>query len=132
MNNLFPIKIITPSAIILDSSAEMVNIPGEEGMFGVLKSHTNFISSINIGIVSVFRENQESKYFVYEGVAQVADGILNILSEFAVDISAESRTHVMDNISVLENDMSDLEKDSLESYILAYKIKKYQALLKFI
>ena len=131
-NSTFVVKIILPSKVVLDSEAEMVNVPGNEGMFGVLPGHTKFISSIDIGIVSVFFEDNKTNYFVYGGVAKINGKELNILTEFATNISKENKTNVMDNISLLKSNVLDVKKSSPEAEIINDKIEKYEALLKFL
>lgn len=128
----FLVKIILPSKTALSTNATMVSIPGKEGDFTVLKGHVKLISNIKIGVISIFVNDMEIKYFVYGGIAQVNQNELNILSEFGVNINDFSKTIGLDNISSLQNKLSELDKDSLEAQITVDKLEKYQALLKFL
>ncbi|RTK93615.1 MAG: ATP synthase F1 subunit epsilon [Rickettsiales bacterium] len=129
----FSVKIILPSKTALSTDATMVSIPGKDGDFTVLKGHVRLISNIKIGIVSIFANDKQIKYFVYGGIAQVNQNELNILSDFAVNIDDFSKTIVLDNIASLQNKLSEIiDKDSLEAQITFDKLEKYQALLKFL
>ncbi len=132
MSNILLVKIILPSKIALQIEADMVNIPGKEGVFGVLPGHAKITSSIDIGVVTLFTKDMEVKYFIYGGVVQVADNEVNVISDFAVDISSENSSSVSDNIKKLEKDLSEIESNSMEVSIISEKIKKYQSLLEFV
>jgi F-type H+-transporting ATPase subunit epsilon len=133
MRRTLSVKIILPSMTMLDTEASMVNLPGEEGMFGVLPGHCNLISNIKTGIVSVFLGTQEQKYFVFAGLAQVTAAFeLNIISEFASVLEQETKTNVMNHITSLESSLLDHQQLSLQTDIIQDKLKKYQELLKFL
>lgn len=117
---------------MLDTEASMVNLPGEEGMFGVLPGHCKLISNIKTGIISVFLGEKEQKYFVFGGLAQVTGSELNIISEFASILEQETKTNVMDHIMVLKSSLLDHQHGSLQADIILDKLEKYQELLKFL
>lgn len=132
MSNTLLVKIILPSKIILETEANMVNVPGSEGVFGVLPDHAKFTSSIDIGIITLFFKDVEKKYFVYGGIAQVTGQELNVVSEFAVDLSAISKSTILNKINNLKSDLSSELEESLEADIISGNIEKYNTLLKFI
>jgi F-type H+-transporting ATPase subunit epsilon len=126
------VRIILPSKVALEMEATLVNIPGDEGVFGVLPGHAKLTSSIDIGIITLFSREKEIKYFIHGGVAQVTGSELNIISEFAVNLEAERSTSVRNKITNLEISLSDVEADSIEADIISDNIKKYKSLLNFI
>jgi len=132
MTEMLVVRIILPSKVALETEATMVNVPGDEGVFGVLPGHVKLTSSIDVGVITLFSGEMETKYFVYGGVVQVTGPELNIISEFAVDLDSKTPTSVRNDITNLENDLSDAEADSIEADIISNNIKKYQSLLKFI
>ena len=132
MNSTLSVKIILPSMTLLDVEANMVNLPGQEGVFGVLTGHCKLISNINTGVVSVFLAGQEEKYFVFSGVAQVKGKELNILSEFALLVGRETKTEALDQVTLLENSLLEQQPESLQANIILDNLEKYQALLKFL
>ena len=48
MEKDFLFELIIPSKILVSDSFHMVVVPGEEGDFGILKDHSNFISQRHI------------------------------------------------------------------------------------
>ena len=132
MNSTLSVKIILPSMTLLDVEANMVNLPGQEGVFGVLPGHCKLISNINTGIVSVFLAGQEEKYFLFSGVAQVKGEELNILSEFALLVGRETKEEALDQVTLLKNSLLEQQPESLQANIILNTLEKYQALLKFL
>ena len=50
MSNKLLVRIILPSETFLEVETSQVNIPGTEGVFGVLPGHVKLTSAIEIGI----------------------------------------------------------------------------------
>jgi F-type H+-transporting ATPase subunit epsilon len=132
MTETLLVRIILPSKVALEMEATLVNIPGSEGVFGVLPKHAKLTSSIDVGVVTLFSRAEETKYFIYGGVAQITGSALNILSEFVVDLKTENAVSVRNKITNLESNLSEAEADSIEADIISDSIKKYQSLLNFI
>lgn len=125
-------KIILPSGALLETEATMVTIPGAEGVFGVLPGHAPLVSSVDSGVVAVSSREKAQNYFVYGGIAQVSELGVNIISEFAVDLSSVSASSVRQDITDFEKKLSGLDADSVEAFEISDKLKKYQSLLKFL
>jgi len=136
MTKKIPVKIILPSALVLDMEADMVNIPGTAGMFGVLPGHAKFASNIKVGIVTIFTNNKQLNYFVYGGVAQVTGERLNIVTEFAVDLNSTSKSTINSDILLLQDRLrsqkSEGEDSGIEVRVLEHKIKRLETMLQHI
>ncbi len=130
--SVLSVKIILPSKVAFVAKADMVNIPGKEGVFGVLPDHSKLISNVNIGVITLFSRDLKKKYFVYGGVVQVTGFELNIISEFVADLGNTIKSNVLDNITNLKSDLSDEKEGTIEAESIADKIEKYQALLTFL
>ena len=132
MTKILIVKIITPSKIIAESKATMVNIPGSKGMFGVLPGHVKFVSTMDIGVVTIMDNDIETKYFVYGGIAQTDGETLNIITEFANNIESTNIENIRNIIISLQNDLSQLDSKSVEADIILNNIEKHQQLLNFV
>ncbi|MDG1436721.1 MAG: ATP synthase F1 subunit epsilon [Rickettsiaceae bacterium] len=132
MTQALIVKIITPSKVVLESEATMVTIPGNKGEFSVLPDHMKLVSSINSGIITLVNKGTKIKYFVRGGVSQVTGDTLNIITQFAVDLEYETPKSVKTIIKNMENNLSALDKESVEADIILHEIEKYEELLKFI
>jgi len=132
MSDKILVRIILPSKVILETEANLVNIPGTNGEFGVLAGHVKLVSNIDIGVVTLFSSEKEIRYFVHGGVAQVTGQELNIVSEFAVDLNKSSKADILNTISNLKSDFLEEEQESMEADIISNKIEKYESLVNFL
>jgi len=82
------LEIISPDKVIYQDVVDSITIPGTLGGFQVLKNHAPLISTIEVGIVIVKKEN-ESQYFTTGG------GTIEVLNN-KVLILADSMEKVED------------------------------------
>lgn len=132
MNNTILVKMTMPSETIFDAQANMVNIPGTDGVFGVLPGHVKLISQIAIGCVSIFLGEQEKKFFIYKGIAQITSLEVNIVSEFIVDLAVQKKNDILNKIVNFQAELEQSEKNSLNSHLLNDVIIQYNSLLSFM
>ena len=132
MNNTILVRITMPSETIFEANAKMVNIPGTEGLLGVLPGHAKLIAKIAIGCISVFLGDQEKKFFIYEGIAQITPLELNIVSEFIVGFEGQNKNEILNKITNLKTQLEQCEKNNLEAKLLDGAITRYSSLLNFI
>jgi len=132
MNNTMLVKITMPSETIFEAKAEMVNLPGSDGIFGVLPGHAKLIAKIAIGCISVFLGDQEKKFFIYEGIAQITPLEVNIVSEFVMDLERQYKNEVLNKITNLKIELEQSKKNSSEAKLLEYTITRYNSLLDFM
>jgi len=132
MNNTMLVKITMPSETIFEAKAEMVNLPGSDGIFGVLPGHAKLIAKIAIGCISVFLGDQEKKFFIYEGIAQITPLEVNIVSEFVMDLERQYKNEILNKITNLKTELEQSKKNSSEAKLLEYTITRYNSLLEFM
>lgn len=131
MDKTILVRIITPENTLFEEEANIVTIPGEEGVFGVLPEHIPLIASLKTGITIISTYAEEFRYFIFGGIAQVTGKEVNITTEFAINTKGLERNIIIEKIKVLknifekENNLSDYEKISTD-------LKKYEALLLVI
>lgn len=132
MSNKLLIRIILPSETFLEVEASQVNIPGTEGVFGVLPGHVKLTSAIEIGIASIFNNEVETKYYIHGGVVQVTGDEVNIVTEYAASIPESNKTTITNEITDLKEELSSEEEGSIEADIILDKIEKHKSLIKFL
>lgn len=77
------LSIIAPSGVVCQTEVDSVSLPGELGMFTVLKNHAPLISSLTKGEVVYVGNGEEHRLNVLGGFARVYDNEI----EVAVEIS---------------------------------------------
>ena len=132
MSDKLLVRIILPSKTFLETEVDLVNIPGGDGVFGVLPGHAKLTSTIEIGVVSLFLNDNETKYYVHGGVVQVTGDEVNIVTEYSASIADSNKTTITNEITDLEEELDSEEEGSIESDIILDKIEKHQSLIKFL
>lgn len=125
-------RILLPSTTYLEVEAKQVNIPGSEGVFNVLPGHENFITSIEIGLISIFTSSSCINCYVYGGIIEVSSNEVNVMTEYAINTLEYNKNYIVDKIAALEKELLQKQQLSIESSILSDKIQKYKSLIKFL
>ena len=81
MADTFQFKLVTPTGVLFDGAVEQVTAVGALGEFGVLPLHTNFITSLVPGILTLkIGDTNYTEYLVAGGLAEVKDGVMTVLA----------------------------------------------------
>lgn len=82
MADTLKLTIVSPSKLVFEGDAAMVEIPGAEGDFGVLPNHAATLSMLREGIITVHGADKSvSRFRVTAGYADVTPAGCTILSE---------------------------------------------------
>ena len=76
-------SIVTPSASVFDADASYVSLPAWDGQMGVMPGASPMLVRLGIGRLAIDSAAGKSVYAVEGGFAQIADGVLTILTEQA-------------------------------------------------
>ena len=132
MEKDFLFELIIPSKILVSDSFHMVVVPGEEGDFGILKDHSNFISQIRPGLLQTYKNNKVDKEFVlYGGFAEATSEKLIVLSEEAYDKSQFNLKKEKEKISNLEDKIKKSKDEKEISYIQS-KIQRIEKIIDIL
>lgn len=131
MDNGMQVRIITPKATLYDQVSAIITMPGELGEFGVLPGHELLIASLQAGIAKITADNSVFRYFVFGGIAEVNETHVNVLTEFAVDLSKITKSEVEAKLANLREQI-DKEKDEVGIQIIQSVIAKHESMLSFL
>ncbi len=80
----FSFKLVTPTGVVFDGPVEQVGAVGALGQFGVLADHTNLITSLAPGLMTIRTgDGQVLEYLVMGGLVEVKDGAMTALASSA-------------------------------------------------
>lgn len=81
MAETFRFRLVTPTGVLFDGAVEQVTAVGALGEFGVLAQHTNFITSLAPGILTLKAgDGSYLEYLVTGGLAEVKEGVATVLA----------------------------------------------------
>ena len=100
-----------------------VVIPAFEGEMGILKDHISIISFLKPGIIKINSGNEESSFYVDDGIVEFKNNCLSILTSNIFNIKKMDKNIVRDALAKAEqetkkNDISDQNK-----YLIDQKIE---------
>jgi F-type H+-transporting ATPase subunit epsilon len=79
------LKIVTPEKEVFNSEVEMVTVPSAEGELGILPHHISLMAKLIPGELQIKHGSKTDVMATGAGFLQVADNIVTILTDLAVD-----------------------------------------------
>ena len=124
MSEQFNLEIVSPEKSFLkkDNVIEVV-VPAFEGEMGILKDHISIISFLKPGIIKINSGNEESSFYVDDGIVEFKDNNLSILTSNIFDIKNSDKTKIQDMIKEAESDLVDEKLDDQKRFIISQKIE---------
>jgi F-type H+-transporting ATPase subunit epsilon len=74
------LQIITPDTTLYDGKADMVVVPGTDGLIGILDNHAPLVSALTSGSVKVKLDDSEKMFEVSGGVVEVLKNKVIVLA----------------------------------------------------
>jgi len=76
------LEIVTPDDKVYAGDVRLVQVPGTNGSFEILKNHAPIISSLDAGKVRIIDENEKELHFnISKGVIEVNRNKIILLAE---------------------------------------------------
>lgn len=100
-------SLVTPERELASEDVDQVDVPGTEGMFGVLPNHAPFMSALAPGVVRVRKGDKEHRIFVRGGFAEVTPSGLSVLAEEAIPVSQLDAAKIAERVKAAEDDIAD-------------------------
>ncbi len=124
MSDGFNLEIVNPekSFLSLENVTEVV-VPAFEGEMGILKDHISIISFLKPGIIKIFTDSEEEKFYVEDGIVEFKDNNLSILTSHIFDLKNVNKDEVNISISETEKELSKDDLDDQKKFLLNQKIE---------
>src|SRR5262249_44527860 len=84
MANTLKLEIVTPTATVYSEDVELVTLPGTEGQMGIFPQHVRLITQLAPGEVIVHKNGQDEFLAVGEGVVEITNERVSIVTDMAV------------------------------------------------
>jgi F-type H+-transporting ATPase subunit epsilon len=83
MAETIQLEVVTPERLVVNDTAEYIEIPGKTGYLGVLPGHAPLITELAVGEISYRTGNVTRRLAVAWGFAEVLQNKVTILAETA-------------------------------------------------
>jgi len=124
MSEEFKVEIVNPErSFLLKEDVTEVVIPAFEGEMGILKDHISLISFLKPGIITVYSNSEEDKYFVEDGIVEFKENNLSILTSSIYKISDLDKNKIDQIVKDAEKESSEENIDDQKRYLIDQKIE---------
>jgi F-type H+-transporting ATPase subunit epsilon len=107
----FHFELVSPEQLVFTGDVTQVDVPGEEGDFGVLAGHAPYIATLKPGVLTIYQDGGAQRIVVRGGFAEVSPAGLTVLAEQAVPASEIDAAAIAQAIKDAEEDVADADND---------------------
>ena len=107
----FHFELVSPERLLFAGEATQVDVPGEEGEFGVLAGHAPYIATLKPGLLTIHGDGAPQRIVVRGGFAEVGPTGLTVLAEQATPASEIDSATLDQNIKDAQEDVNDAQTD---------------------
>ncbi len=103
----FHFDLVSPEKLLFSGEVVQVDVPGEDGDFGVLAGHAPYVATLKPGVLTIFSESGERRIVVRGGFAEVNRNGLTVLAEEAMPVEELDAATIAQSIKDAEEDVAD-------------------------
>ena len=107
----FRFELVSPERLVYAGEVSQVDVPGEEGEFGVLAGHAPYIATLKPGLLTIYRNGEPQRIVVRGGLAEMGPTGLTVLAEQAVPVAELDAAMIAQAIKDSEEDVADADND---------------------
>jgi len=108
----FHFELVSPERLLVSSEVTQVDVPGEEGEFGVFAGHAPYIATLKPGVLRIYGADAPKAFVVRGGFAEVNPDGLTVLAEHAVLADDLDPGEITQAIKDAEEDIADAKDDA--------------------
>ncbi len=105
------LSIVTPNGKIYDGDVDTVTLPGKDGEFGVLPGHSSLVTTLNVGVILIEKDNSTEAVAINWGHVKVDEHSVDVLADGAIALTAGEDSEIAKNIEAAK-DLVNSVKDS--------------------
>ncbi|MFY9625139.1 MAG: F0F1 ATP synthase subunit epsilon [Rhodoplanes sp.] len=108
----FRFELVSPERLMFSGEVSQVDVPGEEGDFGVLAGHAPMIATIRPGVLTIHSEQTAPMMIVVRGgFAEVGPGGVTVLAQEVVPVDELDPATIDQAIKDAAEDIADAKDD---------------------
>jgi F-type H+-transporting ATPase subunit epsilon len=108
----FHFELVSPERLVFAGDVTQVDVPGEEGDFGVLAGHAPYVATLKPGVLTIYGDGAPQRIVVRGGFAEVGSAGLTVLAEQAMLAADFDAATIAQAIEDAEEDVADAESDA--------------------
>tara|TARA_Y100000590_G_scaffold164768_1_gene188724 strand:- start:127 stop:525 length:399 start_codon:yes stop_codon:yes gene_type:complete len=124
MNDKFKIEIVNPEkSFLIKNDVTEVIVPAYEGEMGILKDHISIISFLKPGIIKIYSNNEEEKYYVEDGIIEFKNNSLSVLTSSIFSLKTIDKNIIEKNLKDAEKLLENSELNDQKRFLINQKVE---------
>jgi F-type H+-transporting ATPase subunit epsilon len=109
----FHFELVSPERLMFSGDVTQVDVPGEDGDFGVLAGHAPYVATLRPGVLIIYAEGAAKQQIVVRGgFAEVGPTGLTVLAQEVVPVEEIDPATTAQAIKDAEEDVADAKDDA--------------------
>jgi F-type H+-transporting ATPase subunit epsilon len=108
----FHFELVSPERLLFSGAVTQVDVPGEEGEFGVFAGHAPYVATLKPGVLTIYGEGAPQRIVVRGGFAEAGPTSLTVLAEQALPVSEIDAATIAQAVKDAEEDVADSGSDT--------------------
>lgn len=79
-------EIVSQDHMVYEGDVDIVVLPGTDGEMGILEQHAPLLSTLNMGVIRVRKDEVEEVFTVTGGIVEVQPDIVTVLADAAENV----------------------------------------------
>src|SRR5216683_5837731 len=105
----FHFELVSPERLVFTGEVSQVDVPGQEGEFGVFAGHAPYMATLKPGVLTIYGDGGPQRIVVRGGFAEVGPSGLTVLAEQAVPASEIDAAAIAQAVKDAEEDLADAD-----------------------
>jgi len=135
MSSKIHLQIITPQKPVLDTEVDFVVLPASKGEMGILPGHTQYITTLRLGVLRYKIGEETETFALLGGIAEIENNRVSVFAEGAVlqdEIDEETARQQLEKAKsarMQSNKTIDLEQadQEIKEALLLLKVKNLKS-----
>jgi len=121
------LSIVTPNGEIFNSDVKSVTLPGKEGEFGVLPSHSSLVSSLTVGVIEILKKDASTEAVAINwGHVKVSEDSVDVLVDGAVSLSSDDEeSDISEKLKLAKELVSSVQDSNVSMAAVEAKINSF-------
>jgi len=126
MENTIKLSIVTPSGLIFEDDVKSVVLPGIDGEFGVIASHSSLVSTLSVGVIEIVNMDASVDAIAINwGHVKVNETSVDVLIDGAVSINPNDNSNIANNIEAARELVSSVKDTDVSIAAVEAKITSF-------
>ncbi len=110
-------EIVSQDRLVFEGDADIVLVPGDSGMMGILPNHSPLLSTLKMGVLTVRNKDQEINFTISGGVVEVQPTIITVMADAAENVEEIDLARAQDAKHRAEELLSKTPQMEVDAYL---------------